>query len=122
MTDITAAGVFSLGNRSQPFGLRRDAARRAWRVRPAEGSRRGTRRAARGGGERKRTSGVNSNSFWASDTTVVDCVQSGEGLVRQREFGRRRILMQVGDRRRAGDQENVGCARQQPGSMLSGAQ
>ena len=45
----------------------------------------------------------------------VNCAKLGEGRVRQREFGRRQILVQVGDRRGAGDQKNVGCTMQQPG-------
>ena len=45
----------------------------------------------------------------------VNCAKLGEGRVRQREFGRRQILMQVGDRRGAGDQKNVGRTMEQPG-------
>ena len=45
----------------------------------------------------------------------VNCAKLGEGRVRQREFGRRQILMQVGDRRGARDQKNVGRAMEQPG-------
>src|SRR5215471_1976673 len=42
------------------------------------------------------------------------CAQLGEGGVRQREFGRCQILMQVGDRRGARDQKNIGRAMEQP--------
>ena len=45
----------------------------------------------------------------------VNCAKLGEGRVRQREFGRRQILMQVGDRRGARDQKNIGRAMEQPG-------
>ena len=45
----------------------------------------------------------------------VNCVKLGKDRVRQREFGRRQILMQVGDRRGARDQKNVGRAMEQPG-------
>ena len=41
----------------------------------------------------------------------VDCAKLGEGRVRQREFGRREILVQVGDRRGASDQKNVGSSQ-----------
>ena len=45
----------------------------------------------------------------------VNCAKLSEDRVGQREFGRRQILMQVGDRRSAGDQKNVGRTMEQPG-------
>ena len=47
--------------------------------------------------------------------SAVDCVQSGEDLVRQRKFGRRQILTQVSNRRCAGNKKNVRRAMEQPG-------
>lgn len=47
--------------------------------------------------------------------SVVDRIQPGEGLFRQRKFGRRQILTQVRDRRGAGDNKNVSRATKQPG-------
>ena len=56
MIDISKAGTFALGDREREASrLRRDAARRTRRVRTAEGSRRGDRGVARGGGERRRS-------------------------------------------------------------------
>ena len=40
--------------------------------------------------------------------------QLGDGRVRQRQLRRRQILMQVGDRRGARNQKDVGRAMQQP--------
>ena len=53
-------------------------------------------------------------SSWRSlKAFSVNCAKLGEGRVRQREFGRRRILIQVGDRRVPGS-ENIGRAMEQP--------
>ena len=55
-------------------------------------------------------------AFWRSlKSFSVNRAKLGEGRIRQREFGRRQILMQVGDRRGARDQKNVGRAIEQPG-------
>src|SRR4026208_544674 len=47
-------------------------------------------------------------------TFSINCAQLVQDAVRQREFARRQILMQVGDRRGARDQKNVWRAMQQP--------
>ena len=47
----------------------------------------------------------------------VNRAKLGEDHIGPREFCRGQILMQVGDRRGAGDQKNVGCTMQQPGCV-----
>ena len=58
---------------------------------------------------------IQARSWRSLKAFSVDCAKLGEGRVRQRECGRRQILMQVSDRRGARDQKNVGSAMEQPG-------
>jgi hypothetical protein len=55
---------------------------------------------------------IQARSWRSLKAFSVDCAKLGEGRVRQREFGRRQILVQVGDRRDARDQKNIGCPMQ----------